>query len=104
MMINSLNVELSLRAHLKPARSLLRRSHVTTRCCALGLVAALAALTQTPVRAADGCVVLLCLAAPSWRALPQCVPPIRQVLRDLVRSKPFPVCGMAGRGNSAEHA
>jgi hypothetical protein len=59
---------------------------------------------STPARAVDGCVVLLCLAAPSWRAIPQCVPPLRQVLRDLARGRPFPVCGMAGAGNSAGHA
>ncbi|RZA15171.1 MAG: hypothetical protein EOP02_25220, partial [Proteobacteria bacterium] len=43
---------------------------------------------------ADGCVVLLCLAAPSWRAIPQCVPPIRQLFRDLAR----------GRGGRPGHA
>jgi hypothetical protein len=61
-------------------------------------------LLPTPARAVDGCLVLLCFAAPSWRAVPQCVPPIKQVLRDLARGKPFPTCGMAGRGNSAKHA
>ena len=54
--------------------------------------------------AVDGCLVLLCFAAPSWRSIPQCVPPIRQVLRDLARGKPFPTCSMAGGGNSASHA
>lgn len=54
-------------------------------------------------RAVDGCQVLLCFAAPSWRSIPQCVPPIRQVLRDLARGKPFPTCNMAGAGNSASH-
>lgn len=57
-----------------------------------------------PARAVDGCLVLLCFAAPSWRAIPQCVPPIRQVLHDLARGKPFPTCAMAGAGNSASHA
>lgn len=57
-----------------------------------------------PARAVDGCLVMLCLAAPSWRDIPQCVPPIKKVLRDLARGKPFPVCGMAGAGNSANHA
>jgi hypothetical protein len=32
------------------------------------------------------------------------VPPIKQVLRDLARGKPFPTCGMAGAGNTASHA
>ena len=53
--------------------------------------------------AADGCTVLLCLAAPSWRSVAQCVPPVREVLRDLARGKSFPICAMAGMGNSASH-
>ena len=56
-----------------------------------------------PARAVDGCLVLLCFAAPSWRAIPQCVPPIRQVLRDLARGRAFPTCGMSGPTNSASH-
>lgn len=68
--------------------------------------AALAALLclGAPAARADGCVVLLCLAAPSWRAIPQCVAPVRQVLRDLARGRPFPFCGMSGAGNSGQHA
>lgn len=62
------------------------------------------ALTAQTAHAVDGCLVLLCLAAPSWRAIPQCVPPVRQVLRDLMRGKAFPTCAMAGAGNSASHA
>jgi hypothetical protein len=67
------------------------------------VIAALALLTA-PAIALDGCLVLLCFAAPNWRAIPQCVPPITQVLRDLARGRPFPTCGMAGAGNSASHA
>jgi hypothetical protein len=52
-------------------------------------------------RAADGCLVLLCLAAPSWSAIPQCVPPVRSVLDDLAHGRPFPSCDMAGPGNTA---
>jgi hypothetical protein len=71
----------------------------------LVLAAALASATAPrTANAVDGCLVLLCFAAPSWRSIPQCVPPIRQVLRDLARGKPFPTCGMAGTGNSASHA
>lgn len=55
----------------------------------------------TSVLAVDGCLVLLCLAAPSWSSIPQCVPPIRQLFRDLARGRPFPSCGMSGAGNSA---
>lgn len=67
-------------------------------------LAALIALVPTPARAVDGCLVLLCLAAPNWRAIPQCVPPVQQLFRDLARGKPFPTCGMSGAGNTANHA
>lgn len=67
------------------------------------LALVLALLAPSAARAVDGCLVLLCFAAPSWRAVPQCVPPIRQVLHDLARGKPFPSCEMAGAGNSASH-
>jgi hypothetical protein len=62
-----------------------------------------ALLAPAPAHAVDGCLVLLCFAAPSWRSVPQCVPPIRQVLRDLARGRAFPTCGMAGAGNAAVH-
>jgi hypothetical protein len=58
-------------------------------------------MATAPALAVDGCVVLLCFAAPNWGAIPQCVPPIRQVLRDLALGRPFPVCAMSGAGNSA---
>jgi hypothetical protein len=61
------------------------------------------ATTSPPARALDGCLVLLCLAAPNWRAIPECVPPIRQLLSDLARGRPFPTCAMAGAGNTARH-
>lgn len=77
------------------------RTHAT-----LLSVAATLLLTGAPgpAKAVDGCLVLLCLAAPSWRAIPQCVPPIRQLFRDLARGRSFPSCSMAGAGNSATHA
>ena len=56
-----------------------------------------------PALAVDGCKVLLCLAAPSWRSIPECVPTINQLHRDLARGKPFPICSMAGAGNSANN-
>jgi hypothetical protein len=68
------------------------------------LVAIALATIPAPARAVDGCTVLLCLAAPSWRAIPQCVPPIQQMLRDLARGRGFPTCAMAGAGNSSSHA
>ncbi len=70
----------------------------------LAALLVLALSAAAPARAEDGCTVLLCLSAPSWRAIPQCVPPVRQVLRDLARGKPFPSCAMAGAGNGANHA
>jgi len=76
----------------------------------LGLISKLATVSgcvmamPTPTYAVDGCTVLLCLAAPSWRSVEQCVPPIRQLLRDLVRGKAFPICAMAGSGSSSSHA
>lgn len=57
----------------------------------------------TPAAAVNGCLVLLCFAAPSWRAIPQCVPPIVKVLQDLAKGKAFPTCSMSGPGNSASH-
>ena len=68
------------------------------------LVAAVVALAPTTAKAVDGCLVLLCLAAPSWRAIPQCVPPVQQVFKDLAKGKPFPTCSMSGAGNSANHS
>ena len=76
-----------------------RALHYAILCFA---VAWLAGFT-VPARAADGCKVLLCFAAPSWRSIPQCVPPIQEVLHDLARGKPFPVCAMSGPANSASH-
>ena len=64
----------------------------------------LALLAPAPAHAVDGCLVLLCLAAPNWRGIGQCVPPVLQVFRDLARGRPFPTCGMSGAGNSASHA
>lgn len=88
------------RGHAKSARSL-----QTIAAHALGLLlAVVVTLVPTPARAVDGCLVLLCLAAPSWRAIPQCVPPVQQVFKDLAKGKPFPTCSMSGAGNSANHA
>ncbi len=80
------------------AKGLLYRRRRTT----LALASALA-LAASPAMAVDGCLVLLCLAAPSWSAIPQCVPPVTQVLRDLARGRPFPTCAMSGAGNSGSH-
>lgn len=90
-------------ATLDPAADAAKWKHVSRW---LGWVIALPLLlggVTTPARAVDGCLVMLCFAAPSWRAIPRCVPPIRQVLRDLARGKAFPTCAMAGVGNSARN-
>jgi hypothetical protein len=63
-----------------------------------------ALFTSSLSHAVDGCQVLLCLAAPSWRSISQCVPPITQLFHDLARGKPFPICAMAGPGNTSSHA
>ena len=70
---------------------------------AAGLALVIAGAWPAPAHAVDGCKVLLCFAAPSWRSIPQCVPPINQVLRDLARGRPFPTCAMSGTPNSASH-
>lgn len=79
---------------------------LSTKAHAAAALTAAALLTgaTAPALALDGCLVLLCLAAPSWRAIPQCVPPITQLWRDLARGKAFPSCGMSGGANSASHA
>ena len=70
----------------------------------LAIVGALISATVPRMaHAVDGCKVLLCFAAPSWKSIPECVPTIRQLERDLARGKPFPACNMAGAGNSAQH-
>lgn len=70
----------------------------------VALMGAIALGAATPAQAVDGCQVLLCLAAPSWRSISQCVPPVTQVFRDLARGRPFPICAMAGPGNASSHA
>jgi hypothetical protein len=70
----------------------------------IALVFVASTVVPTSARAVDGCLVLLCLAAPSWRAIPLCVAPVRQLFRDLARGRPFPTCAMAGAGNAASHA
>jgi hypothetical protein len=64
---------------------------------------ALALFASAPARADFGCTVLLCLAAPSWRAIAQCVPPVTLLLRDLAQGHAFPSCRMGGPGNESGH-
>ena len=95
-----------VRTLLRSAQAVRSISRLSDRARATAAFAAsalaLASLAAAPpAQAADGCVVLLCLAAPNWRSIPQCVPPIRKVLRDLARGRSFPTCAMSGAGNSA---
>jgi len=76
-----------------------KQVHAT--CVRLSIISlvALSALVPTIASAVDGCTVLLCLAAPKWSAIPQCVPPIRQLFHDLARGRSFPTCKMSNGGN-----
>jgi hypothetical protein len=83
----------------RPARVPSIRRAVKASLATFGLTLALGA--SAPVRAADGCLAMLCLAAPSWRSIEQCVATVVEVLSDLAHGKPFPSCDMAGAGNNA---
>lgn len=61
-----------------------------------------ALLLSMPAHAVDGCKFLLCIAGP-WSSIPQCVPIVREVFRDLARGRPFPTCAMSGGGNYANN-
>ena len=63
------------------------------------IVAVSGSLAPRQAAGADGCTVLLCLAG-NWRNISQCVPPVREVLRDIARGRAFPSCGM-GAGAAA---
>lgn len=73
------------------------------------MLAALLAFFSPSAHAVDGCLVLLCLAAPDWRAVPACVTPIQKLFRDLMLGRGFPTCGMgsagglSGTGSQANH-
>ena len=54
-----------------------------------------------PASALDGCMVMLCLAAPSWREVPMCVPTIHELNKRLARGGRFPTCKDAGSANAA---
>ena len=65
--------------------------------CAMMIVGA--SMASTPVRAADGCTVLLCLAG-NWGRIEQCRPPVEEALRDVARGRGWPSCGMGGTSNA----
>jgi hypothetical protein len=58
-------------------------------------------ITATPVRAADGCTVLLCLAG-HWQSIPECGPPVHSALRDLARGRGLPPCSLVSVGKGAD--
>ncbi len=88
----------------KPNRRATRHSLAKPLTALLTLGISVALLAPERAHAVDGCVVLLCLAAPSWRNISECVPPVRQLLRDLARGRPFPSCAVGGAGNTSSHA
>jgi hypothetical protein len=101
----SFYAESAMQTNSDAVHRVLPSEHRARRVLRHGLIALGTALMllPKPAHAVDGCLVLLCLAAPSWRAIPQCVPPVKQLFRDLARGKGFPTCGMAGAGNRANH-
>lgn len=82
--------------------SVAKRSPSSLQRLFVGVAVASAVVASPRSWAVDGCLALLCFAAPNWRGTQQCVPPVVQVLRDLARGRPFPRCDMAGAGNSAK--
>lgn len=79
--------------------------HCRDRVAALAvcLLAVGLSLFGPSAHAADGCKVLLCLAAPSWRDISDCKPPVEETMHNLALGHPFPSCSMSGEGNTAVH-
>ena len=65
-----------------------------------GLAFGLAFGLNGPAQAVDGCKLLLCMAG-NWRNITQCVPTVRQALRDVARGRIWPSCAMGGNSGSA---
>jgi len=78
-------------------------AHRLVRITTFGFLALAMLLVHRAAEAVDGCMVILCLAAPKWREVPMCVPVIHQLHRDLARGRPFPVCNTAGPNNWTEN-
>ncbi len=93
-------------ATLDPVGAPAKRADLTPGTCPLAALTAFMALScGCPVaHAVDGCTVLLCLAAPKWSAIPQCVAPVRQLFRDLARGRSFPTCKMGSTDGSDTNA
>ena len=81
---------LAMKAHFTSAsRSLVQLVVVASLGLGLGLG------VHRPAHAVDGCKLLLCLAG-NWQNIAQCVPTVRQALRDLVLGHAWPFCSMGG--------
>jgi len=52
-----------------------------------------------PAQAVDGCKLLLCMAG-NWQHISQCTGTVREALRDLLRGRVWPTCGMGGSSAS----
>ncbi|HOX68553.1 MAG TPA: hypothetical protein PKV56_11860 [Burkholderiaceae bacterium] len=83
-----------------PGWTLLRATRPRLLSVPLLLLATLLGLSR-PASALDGCMVMLCLAAPSWREIPMCVPTMHDLNKHLARGRRFPTCADAGAGNTA---
>ncbi|MEO7852533.1 MAG: hypothetical protein ABIR94_09825 [Rubrivivax sp.] len=55
---------------------------------------------SVPAHAVDGCKLLLCMAG-NWTNIAECVPTVRQALRDVARGRAWPQCAMASGSGSA---
>ena len=62
------------------------------------IASAVSAVIPAPA-SANGCTVLLCLAG-NWSQIQQCVPPVRQALRDVARGRGWPSCSMSSSSSS----
>ena len=65
-------------------------------------LAALLVLAAKPPPAASsdlGCQFMMCIAG-NWRAVAECHPPVKTVLRGLARGRPIPACPMQGDGGT----
>ena len=73
---------------------------VTRPMVQLSVLCGLAFGFSAPAHAVDGCKLLLCMAG-NWRGIAECVPTVRQALRDVARGRAWPQCAMASGSGSA---
>ena len=78
------------------------KAHFSTAARTLAQLTAIVGLSlglSAPARAVDGCKLLLCMAG-NWQNIGQCVPTVRQALRDVARGRGWPTCSLSGGGSS----